>query len=508
MTKKKLIVVIVVVVVLLGSFAVYYKKERSKIYSQLEETSKKLPDNRDLICTDEFNELVSFFAKQNTSLVSNSSLKKLNRDLLDNIENGNCFNENYKLCTEGTKEEILNAVCTEDKYKTTDNNMAIFLYTRDCLGQLLDNDDGYVDVKALIKDKEFVYFDSEAKMKIRGNSTSGADKKPYNIKFSEKVDLMNAGKAKKWSILAERFDPTLMRNYCCFDLADIMDMEYTSTREYVEVWLDGEYNGLYLLIEPVESGKDRVDIDVEDGDFMFEYESDRVEEGATYITTNNQWRFVMNDPEDDITEEQLTYFNDVLNSFDETVFSNDYNKIEKIIDVDSFAKMYLLNEFVKTVDFSYSSVKFYYKNGKIYAGPVWDFDLSSGNANPENSEYANYFNSDNVADNFYDSAYGFWCNNNPVFKRLLEYKEFKMLVKEYFEKYKNDIKEYIRDGGILDTNKDKYSSLIKRDLSKWGYYDFIDLMYPQAKSFEKDYERLKNWLNTRHDWMDKELSKW
>ena len=116
----------------------------------------------------------------------------------------------------------------------------------------------------------------DASIKVRGNTTSKADKKPYTIKFATKQNLLGMGKAKKYCLIANAYDPTLMRNYIALKLAKELGLEYTSECEFVDLYLDGEYWGNYLLVEPVEEGSNRVDIDVTKGEFMIEYEKERV----------------------------------------------------------------------------------------------------------------------------------------------------------------------------------------------------------------------------------------
>ena len=252
-------------------------------------------------------------------------------------------------------------------------------------GLSLEKADGYVGAHITITDADGSAVDDTISLKVRGNSTAmeHVTKKSFNFKFAKKTEILGMGKGKKWALLANCFDPTLLRNYLAFDLAQELDLPYTSQQRYAEVWLDGSYRGCYTVYEPVQEGTDRVDIDIEsnDGkkDFLLEYEASRTEADVSYVSAGGL-RFAMSDP-DEPTEDQLAYVTDTLNNIINTLKNGTEEEIRQTIDVDSFAKFYLLNEYAKTGDFGLSSVFFFYKDGILYAGPAWDYDLALGNLN-------------------------------------------------------------------------------------------------------------------------------
>ena len=111
--------------------------------------------------------------------------------------------------------------------------------------------------------------------------------------------------------------------------------------------------------------------------FLLEYQSSRSEAGVAYIKAD-ELRFEVVEPEEP-KRNQPSYIKDTMNRILDVIDSRDYDEIQKVIDVDSFAAYFLLNELYKTVDFGFSSVYYYYKDNVLYAGPAWDYDLSSGN---------------------------------------------------------------------------------------------------------------------------------
>lgn len=174
-------------------------------------------------------------------------------------------------------------------YITTDNGS----------GLSLQKEDGYTDAHIKVTDNGESVADESVVVKVRGNSTAMARKKSFTFKFSKKRDLLGMGKGKKWALLANPFDPTLLRNYVMFDFADELGLEYTSRQKIVELWLDGSFRGCYTLMEPVQDGKDRVDIDVEGNkDFLLEYERLRTDEGTSYITSKGGLRFGVSAPDE------------------------------------------------------------------------------------------------------------------------------------------------------------------------------------------------------------------
>ncbi len=238
----------------------------------------------------------------------------------------------------------------------------IFVYTENGNGTELQKEDGYQNAKIFIKDTDGSMLTDDCTFKVRGNTTalSWVTKKPYTFKFGKKKDVLGLGKGKKWALIANAFDPSMLRNYTVFSLAREMGLSYTSNFKAVEVWVDDSFRGFYFLFEPVQEGKDRVDIDIEgnDGkkDFLIEYEAMREEEDVTYFKTQGL-RFIASEPEEP-TDEQLEYIKSTMDNIIKIMLNGERDDVEEVIDIDSFAKFYLLNEFAKTFDFDMSSVFF------------------------------------------------------------------------------------------------------------------------------------------------------
>lgn len=377
----------------------------------------------------------------------------------------------------------------------------IVVTTENGNGCELEKSDGYVGAHITITDTDGSVLDDSVSFKVRGNTTSLSwiTKKPFTFKFSKKKNVLGMGKGKKWALIANAFDPTLLRNYLAFDIAHELELPYASNQKFVELWVDGSFRGSYILYEPVQEGSDRVDIDIESNngmkDFLVEFEAIREEEDTTYFKSEG-FRFIASDP-DEPNEEQLGYIQDTMTDIIKTIKKGDREQIAEKIDLSSFAKYYLLNEYIKTYDFNMTSVFFFYKDGVLYAGPPWDYDLSMGNSNPDCSERCKNAH----------SPQDVYANKN-LFTYLADKAWFMELVKAEYELHYDYFSAIHTDGGLLDTLRSTYSETIDRNyddagwrVSKW----WINIQLKPGQTYEDNYDYLKNWLTERNAWFEEYL---
>lgn len=269
------------------------------------------------------------------------------------------------------------------------------------------------------------------RIKQRGNTSKYLAKKSYNMKFEEKISLFGMDSGKKWSLLATASDKSLLRTPIAFLYGQEIGVLYTSQFYMTELWINDEYKGVYVLIEPVQEGKNRVDIDLETGDFLIECNLLREEEGITYFSTNQGMRFEINEPEEP-TEEQKTEYLAWLNEAEAAIVSLDHNQYEKYIDIESFVNYYIFEEVTKNIDFGRFSTRYYRKGGKLYAGPPWDMDLTFGNVSSSHWEpiYHEYCNNGGYGNGSNDSTEGVWADKQNWYKWLCQDEYFMNLVKE------------------------------------------------------------------------------
>ena len=239
------------------------------------------------------------------------------------------------------------------------------------------------------------YVMDSATTRLRGNASTQFPKKPYRIKFDSKQQPLDApAKAKKWTLINNYGDKTLMRNLLAFHISQQMGMPYTPYGRAVDVILNGEYKGCYQLCDQIEVNKNRVNIDeMEDtdisgealtGGYLWEIDAYAYEEKSWFNSNHNIPVTIKSPDEDDITPEQSRYIRDFFNAMEADVYGSHFahpdNGWRRLLDAETFLKHFLIGELSGNTD-TYWSVYQYKKRGedKVYTGPVWDFDIAFDN---------------------------------------------------------------------------------------------------------------------------------
>ncbi len=288
--------------------------------------------------------------------------------------------------------------------------------------------------------QKYILQNESAKIKGRGNSTWTFPKKPYKLKFNSKIDLLGNGKAKTWTLIANYCDKSLTRNLMAYEIARAIGLENTTSADPVNLIVNGVYYGVYLLCEQVEIGKTRVNIESDLSDintgYLIEMDARAPEEGIENIDyfSIDGINYAVKDPETDDDDFSFQHMNFIKNYVTQSFnsLSADYETVSNNIDVESFAKCYIVHEMFNCIDVGFSSFYMYkIKGGKLYAGPVWDFDISSGNCN--------YIKNGNNNNYLYAKESNIW------YKKLLQFDEFKSLVSEILMEYKDTIKSKIEE---------------------------------------------------------------
>lgn len=248
-------------------------------------------------------------------------------------------------------------------------------------------------VRIINTDHSFVM--DSATTRLRGNASTQFPKKPYRIKFDSKQQPLDApAKAKKWTLINNYGDKTLMRNLLAFHISQQMGMPYTPYGRAVDVILNGEYKGCYQLCDQIEVNKNRVNIDeMEDtdisgealtGGYLWEIDAYAYEEKSWFNSNHNIPVTIKSPDEDDITPEQSQYIRDFFNAMEADVYGSHFahpdNGWRRLLDAETFLKHFLIGELSGNTD-TYWSVYQYKKRGedKVYTGPVWDFDIAFDN---------------------------------------------------------------------------------------------------------------------------------
>ena len=224
----------------------------------------------------------------------------------------------------------------------------------------------------------------------RGNSTWVAPKKPYRIRFREDVSLFGLAARENWVLLAEWYDPTLIKNSFAFELGKRLNLPYSNTYHHVELYLNDVYYGTYVLTEhrqedPAGEGvPGRVPIDPVEG-WLVELDFHFSAEDPQFRTNNYNLPVMIKAPDFPLGNYTNSTNNFVVNNWNRLCYfmdSPDFpeNRYRDMIDMESIIKFFLIQVFTQNFDFNGPGSVFFYKgkDKKIYASPLWDFDLSFG----------------------------------------------------------------------------------------------------------------------------------
>ena len=372
------------------------------------------------------------------------------------------------------------------------------------------NKANYVSATVQLRDPsgEFdMIYDANAEVKIRGNSTAGALKRPLNIRFSSSRNVLGLGESKKWYLLSNPYDKTLMRNKLAYDLAQVLGLSNTPKCTYVDLYLNGEFFGNYLLCESIGIGEDRVDLNIDNNDFLFEVEPYVGYSNPTcLITPILNFKLGYND-RDKPTLQQEKYVIDFFEKAETAVKNKDWERITEYFDMDSFVNYYLLKEFLKSVD-TESSVRYYIKDGVLYAGPVWDIDLSMGNCDPD------YYKVYNNVGGSGDSTEGLYLTQVPSqwFGLFMKMDEFRELLRDRMEEMYPVLENLYKKNELGESRIDvllaKYghSFLKNYDETNWRIYQrYSNLERIPDKTFSENVDYMRSWLEKRHEWINNEL---
>ena len=217
----------------------------------------------------------------------------------------------------------------------------------------------------------------------RGNASRSFPKKPYRIKFEKKQNVLDApAKAKKWTLINNYGDKTLMRNLLAFELSRKMGMPYTPFGTAVDVLLNGEYKGCYQLCDQVEVNPGRVEItemtpednagEALTGGYFIEVDAYAYQEKSMFTSAKGNPVTIKSPDEDEITNEQHEYIRQYFNKME--------SQWRTYLDLNTFLRHFLVGELSGNTD-TYWSTFMYKDRGEdvFHTGPVWDFDLAFEN---------------------------------------------------------------------------------------------------------------------------------
>jgi len=351
-----------------------------------------------------------------------------------------------------------------------------------------------------------------AGIRYRGNSTLvNADKKPYRIKFDKKQNLFGMGKAKSWVLLANAFDKTMVRNAVAFAVGAELGLDYTSQFQFVNLYLNGAYQGMYLLGEQTQTGSTRVDIEEDeegkvDTGYLIELtgngdpDEDRdfainevpAEDFGAGVTEN--WRSkikgYLKTPEMEVcTDQQVAFISDYVNQVNHAILTQDWASFNTLCDVDSFAKYFIANTVMNNADAGYQIYTYKKENGgKLYAGPLWDFDQSAASNTHCGDDY----------DKWYTGTV------NPWFDSLSHWPEFLKLAKGIYWEHHDAVQEivaYYTTAFYGENTYDYHANDVLWNSVEDDYWRISDTV-KNLTSYSANFNHLNTWFKNRIAWMD------
>ncbi len=364
----------------------------------------------------------------------------------------------------------------------------------------------YVDASVSIYDENGVaeHSDTPISIRLRGNSTLNAAKKSYRMKFGAKQNVLSIGDgaAKSWNLVANPYDTSMLRSMTAYHMADIMDgMPFNPNCQSVEVYLNGSYQGVYLLCEAVTVSKSRINIaelpdEVENNGYLLEMTRYAEE---NYFDTDLQRYEIKNDLSTDTTiaAQQKAYISGYIEDSYAAVENGTQALVEEYIDIDSLVDIYIISEIVKNVDAGWDSF-YLFKDagGKLTFGPMWDFDLALGN-------FIDVKGFDSWQGlNVYDVA-NISSNSNPWFCHIVQQQWFRELV---VNRWNEKITELSTVPDWVKAEAQENLASYERNCQKWNTLGNKAFSEPdeiaELATYTAHAEYLADWNENRIGWMD------
>lgn len=352
--------------------------------------------------------------------------------------------------------------------------------------------------------------ESSCLIRVRGNSSRIYDKKNYRIELVDNegddnsLPLLGMASGSDWALQGTSIDKTMMRNYLTYNIAGGFIDDYVPSLRYCEVFINGEYNGLYLLTEMIRVGEGRLELNEGDPDMAATSYVIAIDERSVTGTTFSDFLHytlrignyfdVIYPGEGSLTQANKEYIAQDLGAFEKALYSYDYDSMTYgywgFIDVESFVDGFIVNEFVVNDDFGAFST-YLYKDlrGKITLGPIWDYD----------NAYDNY--------QLETSAEGFYLVERPWYYMLFKDESF---CEDVISRYRGLREDELSDErllGMVDATYAYIEPALARNWEVWGYtFDSETYIHPEERrpgSCEEAVDDLKGFIVERGAWLDR-----
>lgn len=347
--------------------------------------------------------------------------------------------------------------------------------------------------------------DAELPLKIRGrgNSTWQMPKKPYRLKLDTASPLFGMAADRNWVLLANYADKTMLRNALAFCLGEVLGMDFTPASRFVELHLNGDYQGLYQLTEQVKVASHRVDIGTaigaevategemgaDPGGFLVEIDA-RMDEDFVFEASLTRLPFAV---KSDTDAEGATRIQAVIDRFEQSLYAAEFDDPERgyngQLDVMAMVDFFLVNELLRNNDFFFSSTYVHRKDrGPLVFGPLWDFDIAAGNVDYNGNE----------------EPEGWWARERGYMPRLFEDASFDRLVRVRWQFLRSRMPEVLAFIGQAASTLDEAQA---RNFALWDILS--QKVWPNpvvTGSYAGEIAYLLGWLERRSAWLDAQFA--
>ena len=411
----------------------------------------------------------------------------------------------------------------------------LFQFSINTLGGEIVDEPKIASALTIIKD-DSTYYAGNIGIEIRGESSQMFDKKSYGFEtwdenYEDKdVSLIGFPEEEDWILYGPFSDKSLIRNKLIYSLSNLMGM-YASKTEFCELTINNDYKGVYVFMEKLKRDKNRINIekltesDIDEnlitGGYIIKIDKSDQEDGSYSdfnsfeskydvfgdINGEKKIRFNYEYPKpEDIHANQKEYISNYIDLFEDALLSNNFKDPElgynKYIDDDTFIDFFILNELSNNVD-GYRLSTFLTKNRdeKLKIGPIWDFNLSFGNA-----DYCGGDRYDLWAYKFNERCLGDYWNVPFWWDKLLEDENFVSKLKSRWNDLRTNI---LSNENILSLVNTDYSILknetdaANRNFNRWQIFGIY--IWPNSfigNSYYEEINFLKDWISQRTAWLD------
>ena len=372
------------------------------------------------------------------------------------------------------------------------------------VGKELSRQKGWTSVGRIVTNSEKKGM--TASLQGRGASSweFSKKKKPYSLRLDSACNLLGMGSNKNWNLVGNPYDVSLAKSVAFNNVAKKMGFAYQPNMEYVNLYVDGTYQGVYTLTSKVSVDKERVALNK--GDFFYRICPPQADQPIRY--NSETWTVGGEDyavadlvyPKE-ATREDLDAAYRILQDYIDAIESGDIRRIEGVCDTRMLARYYWIQEASMNIDAWERSVYMYYtqRDGRIHMGPVWDMDLALGSAfekeGPQYPEGAIYF----------DTPYGWKTRKAGWYRVLLKNEDFIRIARE--EYYNGGVREALESGiEEMREQKEILGSDGYLNSQFYGHSNDWEIPLSHGDTYDEYYDNMIEFYRERLNWIDKEMS--